>query len=930
MTNPVLNTLNLTLPVGSVASSVTCITLGIGQGEYSLDPNPVLLLNTQNEAIEIFANINTQQFTTENTDITISLNELITTFPNLKKVIVEIGWYVNNLNCSITSVMPGVINTTTTTTPYEWSVMGLDRSQAYLISQINGLPAYRGTPADQSILNLLLFLTSLQLDIGICMTLLSDVQTTNLLLNPYSNNGAGIGQPSYTKTDLITVNPAKGFTNTVYGTSSATGQIQSFFGSGEPPVSVIFSANGQLNVALTSTPTFNYSTFVLYYATLLSTFRNTFKGISLTDFIIGKSLSGLTSVIDNVGNFAAVSALSDIATTCGALFGSEVAISYAADWDEWQGTGIESPIGFTAPNTRIFNMDALWVNPAISYIAINANFPTTDWRNVGNNFDGLFFDSPSSQPYIVNGLLGNQFFDFFYANETAQINQIRTPIVGPTSETTWIYQLKNFDTWLNSNHFNFNGTSFSENPTVWQPQNKPIVFYNVLCPSVNIGTNQPDADLHTVSSDFALPIFSNGAQDLTIQSNFYPIFSTYVNNISANLSNWGAGYWDDRPFPWYPKLNTQWIDTTDYNLNASLNNKTANIDPTATYTQFVNYNKLLTEQMANNPFWVTLVDAFDLQWNTLFNNAVNQLANIRNVNVIEDELKAANVRQFGFVIPDFGLEYFQYDNLMRYLGTFYLTRGNSNQFVNFVSFFSQIDFTYIPLFANGLNFNTLTSQPGTLVTQSASGTWIPTPYYDVSFDPGAFPNVNEDLYRQIFIQAAPIYLVLRNFQGETTIAAVPQFLSATMIDMALEVAPAIPVIDPPGLSLLSITTFGSYQNGIPFSVSGTTLGPADSVQISVYTTNNVGLILSNRLTPLTTASLAATGHNWTTFVSASGTNSQIFAVVTDTTQTTKNKTITLNEIAISSPIILSTGPEILDRNGNTLLSRSGSPLLFAT
>jgi len=917
--NPILSTLNLTALPTAVASSITEIRFGDGQGEFSLDPNPVLLTSTLNAATEIFVNINTQQYTTENTDATLSLGQLTKTFPNLTKIHVEVGWYVNSLNCSQALVQPGVTSLVLDTTPYEWQVAGTSRADAYLISQSAGLPAFRGTPADQALLNFLLEASAMGLEVAICLTVIPDIPMNNSLLNPYSDNGTAIGQDVYPSGTLITPSPAQGYTGSVWGTSEADTQISAFFGTETASsYSCTFSTAGALtsinNNVVTS---YSYSNFVIYYATLISSFVSTFTGVTVTDFIIGKNLVGLTSSQGASGNYQAVNLLASLAEEVAGLFKNfDIKITYSADWNEWQGTQDEATVSLTAPATRIFNMDPLWSSPYISYISINMGFPITDWRNFGNNLDGLYYPSSTTQPYVVEGLLGQQYYDYFYASSADRLNQVRTTITGPTPETAWIYQLKNFDSWIENYHYNFDGTSFSGSATSWVPNSKKIYFHDVMCPSVNLGTNQPDAFLRVDSSDYSLPYFSNGLEDSNVVSNYLSIFATYSSYLSpnGNILGWSGSYWDERPYPWYPLLSTLWKDCPDYALNTCLNNKTLNIDPTQTYNQYVNYNLLMTENFASNPYWVTLVQSMDTQWNNLVNSSVNELQNVRNVNVIEDELKASNVRQMGFVVPDYGLEYFQYDSLMRYLGGFYLTRGESNQFVNFVSFFSQIKFSYIQLYANGLDYNTLSSTPGELITQTPQGTWIPTPFYDVSYNPSLYPTVNENLYRQLLVQSAPIYLVLRNFVGEVFFNPVYQYLSSGFIDLDIETAPLYPpLLPPPGLYLLTIQLPVDVSLNVPFTITGTTLGANDAVSVSMYNTNNLTLILANRIKPLGTFTGYSVNNMWT--VEATVTQSQgVYAVVTDVTEVVRNGTISRNEVMMSAainsmyvPMIMQTG-----------------------
>jgi hypothetical protein len=218
------------------------------------------------------------------------------------------------------------------------------------------------------------------------------------------------------------------------------------------------------------------------------------------------------------------------------------------------------------------------------------------------------------------------------------------------------------------------------------------------------------------------------------------------------------------------------------------------------------------------------------------------------------------------------------------------------------------------LYADGLNYNTLTSTPGELITQTPAGTWIPTPFYDVSYNPSLYPTVNENLYRQLLVQSAPIYLVLRNFIGEVFFTPVMQYLSSGFIDLDIETAPLWPsLLPPPGLYLLTIQLPVNISLNVPFTITGTTLGITDSVSVSMYNTNNLALILANRIKPLGTFTGYSINNMWT--LTATVSQSQgVYAVVTDITEVKRNGTITLNEVMISpainsmyTPILMQTG-----------------------
>ncbi len=769
-----------------LTESVTSIVLGNGQGEYSYDPLPVLNANTQTDIVPIYENINVQQDTTLNADCKYALDQLQQTFPNLSHIYINICWYVNSLDCSSTGVVPKAITTSLSTEPYQWSVGTINRGNTTVVSSINGIPAFMGTPSDNSLLNLILDLNSRNLSFSVCLGLLCDIPT-GTVGNPYSNSPSTTDQPTYPPSSMITCSPAYGYTGQAYGTAAVTTQIDNFFG----PITIddysIYNSVDDILVVNYSGPvTTGYNNFVSYYAALFGSFITQFPNTNMYSFIIGKQLSGLTNQVDNLGNYPAVINLVNLAQAChNVLNPLGIKVSYLADWDEWAGidpSNIASP-QYSFPSLRTFNMDPLWSSDFIDFIAIAPNGDVTDWRSSGPNLDSLYYNSPNNPFYILSGLVGGPYYDYYYATQNDRDNQTRTIINGVNGDSdAWVYRLKDYTNWLSNKHYdvisNSGVTEYSATATSWVPNSKQIVFLDVKCPSVNNGSNQPSAYINLNSSESAYPYFSNDNPDTAIMATYFSSAIQTFNAIKA--LDIALSYWDIRPFPWYPLLTTQWIDSSNYTTNSTINNKLVPIDPTSAYLQYVDYSKLLTNLIADNDFYYTFFQAAGEQWNLLFHKGLYELSNLRNVEVIPDELKAATVRNMGFRIPNYGLTYAQYTNLMKYYGSYLLTRGGSIQFVNFLSFISNIKFDYVPLFANGLNYTTLSPNPGTLVT--AGGTWIPTPYYDIYYNSDQASLVPEDLFLTLFKEAAPAHLVLRALVAVTTIPASNLYVTAQMTE----------------------------------------------------------------------------------------------------------------------------------------------------
>ncbi|MEZ5691473.1 MAG: glycoside hydrolase TIM-barrel-like domain-containing protein [Rickettsiales bacterium] len=86
----------------------------------------------------------------------LSLNQLEQTCPNIGWVSVVIAWFADNMDIASCSIKPGVeYKEGATTSPNIWSAATYNRSTARLITQINNIPQYGGTPDDASILRYL-------------------------------------------------------------------------------------------------------------------------------------------------------------------------------------------------------------------------------------------------------------------------------------------------------------------------------------------------------------------------------------------------------------------------------------------------------------------------------------------------------------------------------------------------------------------------------------------------------------------------------------------------------------------------------------------------------------------------------------------------------------------------------------------------------
>jgi hypothetical protein len=87
---------------------------------------------------------------THATDIAASLDVLQALCPNLRRVSLVVSWFGDDLRAGSCTVAPRVDVTIKATYRAQWSVAGLGRSTARAVTLVDGVPAYGGTPSDES------------------------------------------------------------------------------------------------------------------------------------------------------------------------------------------------------------------------------------------------------------------------------------------------------------------------------------------------------------------------------------------------------------------------------------------------------------------------------------------------------------------------------------------------------------------------------------------------------------------------------------------------------------------------------------------------------------------------------------------------------------------------------------------------------------
>ena len=126
---------------------LTGVCLIPGAGEFVLATQTVL--RRDGLTVSTAENVNNPS---GRPDLLVSLDQLQAQLPRVDTVTLVVAWFGTDLRCGSCAIMPGVEAAAKSTIPITWSVGGLAREDAHLISTSEGGPAYGGTPADATVL----------------------------------------------------------------------------------------------------------------------------------------------------------------------------------------------------------------------------------------------------------------------------------------------------------------------------------------------------------------------------------------------------------------------------------------------------------------------------------------------------------------------------------------------------------------------------------------------------------------------------------------------------------------------------------------------------------------------------------------------------------------------------------------------------------
>lgn len=471
-------------------------------------------------------------------DVELSLDMLDTFQPNMNAIVLVVGWFGDDLRIGECELRPyvefkdrdGVI------TPREWNVAGMNRGDAdvrEVARDGNGNPVYGGTPSDDTVIELIQHIKSLGWRVVFYPFIFMHIEPGNTLPDPYSNNAAGVGQPVYPWRGRITCSPAAGFTGTVDKTAAAATQVNTFF-----------------------TRTWGFNNMIEHYAQLCE------DAGGVDAFIIGTEMVGMTRVRSSASNYPAVSNLQTLAATVKGILSPGTKVSYAADWSEYHS---HRPSDGT--NDVYFNLDPLWADANIDFVAIDNYLPLSDWRDGSSHLDydadaGIV--TPHNIDYLKSNVEGGEYYDWFYASQADRDSQTRTPIVDGAHGKDWVFRQKDIRNWWSNTHINRPGGTESGGTTAWTAGMKPIWFTEFGAPAVDKASNQPNVFYDPKSSESFFPYYSSGLQDEYISRAYAEAMLQYWRDNSPlgmiDIENMFIWTWDARPYPDFPARLDVWSD----------------------------------------------------------------------------------------------------------------------------------------------------------------------------------------------------------------------------------------------------------------------------------------------------------------------------------------------------------------------------------
>ncbi len=137
---------------------VQAITIIPGAGEFVYDVRKQTKIQGEYAGAS-FAQTGNQQAINYHTNedaanVTVALNQLAETCPNLEWVSVVVTWFGDSLDAGACKILPAAEYKDAISSPNDWAVAGYNRGNAPQMTLVDGSPRYGGTPSDASVVRL--------------------------------------------------------------------------------------------------------------------------------------------------------------------------------------------------------------------------------------------------------------------------------------------------------------------------------------------------------------------------------------------------------------------------------------------------------------------------------------------------------------------------------------------------------------------------------------------------------------------------------------------------------------------------------------------------------------------------------------------------------------------------------------------------------
>lgn len=513
----------------SLSRSVTGVNIIPASGEFVYATS--IVREHQYPGIERALNANN---TSGEADFSVSLRQLRSDLPRVQRAALTVAWFGSDLRAGACRIRPGVEQRVRETVPYAWTVDGIGRGAAHLISRTDNSPNYGGTPADEAVIEGIQALKAAGLSVTLSPFLMMDVPPGNGLPDPYG----GHEQAAFPWRGRITVPTDQ--------TQQARDDIAAFVG---------------------SDGSFGFRHFILHHARLAA------RAGGVEAFLIGSELIGLTRVRDQHGKFPFVEALISLAAEVKAILGSGTAVSYAADWTEYG-----SYVPGDGSQDILFPLDPLWASPDVDFVGVDWYPPVSDWRDGSDHLDyEAARGNIETEDYLRSQITGGEAYDWYYASAAARDDQVRSPIQDGAHGEHWIFRQKDLANWWASRHHERSGGARSTAPTAWVPSSKPVRLIEIGFPAIDKGTNAPNLFFDPKSSESAVPPFSTGARDDLLQRRALSVATAHWQGepMVEQVLVWA---WDARPWPDFPARKSVWSDGDNWSYGHWLNGRSGLVD----------------------------------------------------------------------------------------------------------------------------------------------------------------------------------------------------------------------------------------------------------------------------------------------------------------------------------------------------------------